>query len=306
MSVQPSYPDESQAETHPNRVFDPNEYYRPVQVHRKKRSCGGCLLVLVLPLGLLLAYFLVPLRTNILLLGIDRAPDGTAMGRSDTNIVISIIPLKPTVNMLSIPRDLWVTVPGVGENRINTAHFFAEIEEEGSGPKAALETVRLNFGLTIPYYARVRFDSFQYIVEAMEGVTIELDEPMAGYPPGQHELTGEQALAFARNRSGTDDFFRMEQGQFLMKAAFRQMLNPAYWPRIPAVLGAVIDSLDTNLPVWLWPRIGLALLRAGPDGIDNRTLTRDMVTPFLTAGGANVLLPNWEQINPLLMEMFGE
>ncbi len=291
---------------------DPNEHYQPIPISRptKRRGLGlGCGL-LSLPfvgvLALLLLYFLAPLRTNILILGIDRAPDGSALGRSDTNILLSINPLRPDVKMLSIPRDLWVNIPGVGENRINTAHFFAEIEQPGSGPRATLQTIRVNFGLDVPYYVRLRFDSVQPIVEAMGGITIELDQPTAGYPAGQHMLNGEQALAFARNRTGTDDFYRMAQGQLLFKAAFRQMLNPASWSRFPAVAAAALESVDTNLPVWLWPRLGLALLRAGPDGIDNRTLDREMVTPFTTSGGANVLLPNWDRINPLLQEMFGQ
>jgi hypothetical protein len=64
--------------------------------------------------------------------------------------------------------------------------------------------------------------------------------------------------------------------------------------------------LDTNLPVFLWPRLGLAVLRAGPDGIDSRTINREMVYPWTTNEGANVLLPNWDAINPVLLEMFGE
>ncbi|MFN7037011.1 MAG: LCP family protein [Bellilinea sp.] len=293
------------------RPVDPNEHYQPIPLARRKKKgafrlgCGLLSLPALGVVGLLLLYFLAPLRTNILILGIDRAPDGSALGRSDTNILLSINPLRPDVKMLSIPRDLWVNIPGVGENRINTAHFFAEIEQPGSGPRATLETIRVNFGLDVPYYVRLRFDSVQPIVEAMGGITIELEQPTAGYPAGSHTLNGEQALAFARNRSGTDDFYRMAQGQLLFKAAFHQMLNPASWSRLPAVAAAALDSVDTNLPVWLWPRLGLALLRAGPDGIDNRTLDREMVTPFTTSGGANVLQPNWERINPLLQEMFG-
>ncbi len=291
----------------PRRVYDPNEHFQPVALVRpKRRRISGCWLLIAPLLGLILLYFLAPLRTNILILGIDRAPDGSAMGRSDTNILISVIPLKPTLHMLSIPRDLWVNIPGVGENRINTAHFFAEAEAPGSGPRATLETIRANFGLDVRYFVRLRFDSVQPIVDAMGGVTLELDQPIAGYPAGVHKLNGEQALAFARNRSGADDFFRMAQGQQLIKAVIRQMINPAGWGRLPAVAGVVFDSVDTNLPLWLMPRLGLAVLRAGVDGIDNRTLDREMVTPFTTSGGANVLLPNWERINPLLLEMFGQ
>lgn len=302
-----------QHQTQPTRIYDPNQY-QPIQIEseteelpRPRRGCFcGCLPVLVLTLALFGLYFLFPIRTNILLMGVDRAPEGTALGRTDTNILVSVIPLKPTVKMLSIPRDLWVTIPGVGENRINTAHFFAEAAEEGSGPEAALETVRTNFGLTVRYYARVRFDSFIEIVDAMGGVKVDIPSPMAGYDPGQYTLSGEQALAFARSRSSSDDFFRMEHGQILLKAAFKQMLSPLYWPRIPAVAAVLLRSVDTNVPIYLWPRLGLALVRAGPDGIDNRTINREMVNPWTTNEGAQVLLPNWDAINPVLLEMFGE
>lgn len=288
-------------------AYNPNEHFQPVPLVRpKRRALTGCWLLFLPLLAVMALYFLAPLRTNILILGIDRAPNGSAMGRSDTNILVSVIPLKPTVNMLSIPRDLWVNIPGVGENRINTAHFFAEIEKPGSGPRATIETIRANFGLDVRYYVRLQFDSVEPIVDAMGGVTLELDQPTAGYPAGVHKLNGEQALAFARNRSGTDDFFRMAQGQQLIKAVIRQMINPAGWASLPAVARVVLDSVDTNLPFWLLPRLGLAVLRAGVDGIDNRTLDREMVTPFTTSGGANVLLPNWERINPLLLEMFGQ
>ncbi len=303
-----SNPEDPLAETSPNKAIEPSKKFQPIYIDRgKQRKKGvGCLIWIAILVALFAGYFLTPTRTNILILGIDRTADGSAVGRSDTNILLSIIPLKPTVNMLSIPRDLWVNVPGVGEQRINTAHFFAEANQAGSGPLAALETVRSNFGLTVPHYVRVRFDGFLKIVDAMGGVKIDLAEPTAGLTAGPHTLNGEQALAFARSRTGSDDFYRMAQGQLLLKAAFRQMLNPTSWGRLPAVYAAILQSVDTNIPLPLWPRLGLALLRAGPDGINNRTLTREEVTPWTTPGGANVLLPNWDKINPILMEMFGE
>lgn len=278
---------------------------------RARRSCliRGCAVPTILLIFLILLssiYFLWPGRTNILVLGIDRPPEGTWLGRSDTNVLATFIPLQSYVGMLSIPRDLWVSIPGVGENRINTAHFFAEGEAVGQGPFAAIETVETNFGVDVDYYIRIRFEGFQEIVDAMGGLNIELDVPMGGYPPGKHHLDGEQALAFVRDRENTDDFFRMNQGQFFFRSVLKQMLNPLSWPRIPAILAAINRSVETNLPVWLWPRLGFALLRAGPDGIDSRTISREMTTSFLTNEGAQVLLPVWDQINPVLFEMFGQ
>jgi LCP family protein required for cell wall assembly len=286
----------------------PPRWMRP----KRRRSgcsltgCGLILLILIPIIAILALYLLAPLTTNVLVLGIDYTDPWNYVARTDTIMFLSVNPLKPKVAMLSIPRDLWVSIPGFGENRINTAHFFAEAQEAGSGPQKAMETVRQNFGLGVGYYLRIRFEGFKEVINAMGGVDIDLKEPMAGYPAGRHHLTGNKALAFARSRMGSDDFFRMQQGQIIIKSALRQMLNPLKWPRIPAVTLALLRSVDTNLPSWQYPRLGLALLRAGPDGIDNRTIQREMVTPYTTDQGANVLLPDWNQINPLLTEMFGK
>jgi anionic cell wall polymer biosynthesis LytR-Cps2A-Psr (LCP) family protein len=169
-----------------------------------------------------------------------------------------------------------------------------------------METVRQNFGVDVDYFVRIRFEGFRDVVNALGGVNLDLAEPMAGYPAGQYHLTGNKALAFVRHRQGSDDFFRMENGQFLMKAVLKQMLNPLNWPRLPAVLVALAGATDTNLPIWHWPRLGLALLRASPEGIDNRTITREMAVPITTSEGADVLLPDWTKINPILMEIFGQ
>jgi polyisoprenyl-teichoic acid--peptidoglycan teichoic acid transferase len=268
---------------------------------RRRPGCCTCW-VLLLPvlagLILLVVYLLAPLRTNLLVLGIDRVPDGTALGRSDTMILVSVNPLLPEVNLFSIPRDLWVNIPGVGENRINTAHFFAEANIPGSGPEAALETVNLNFKLQVPYYVRFRFDAFLGIVDALGGVTVNLPEDMAGLPAGTHHLDGTQALAFVRDRKGADDFFRMENTQFMLRAVARQALQPASWPRLPAVAAAGLRSIDTNLPVWQWPRLGVAFVRASLTGFNSHTVSREMATPFTTDEGAQVLLPNWDLILP--------
>ncbi|NUQ85212.1 MAG: LCP family protein [Anaerolineales bacterium] len=104
-------------------------------------------------LFIVIAYFLAPLRINILLLGTDVSPERGSVGRTDTILLTTVVPLKPYVGMLSIPRDLWVHVPSVGEQRINTAYFFAEANQPGSGPEAALAVIRQNFDVPVRYYA---------------------------------------------------------------------------------------------------------------------------------------------------------
>ena len=86
---------------------------------------------------------------------------------------------------------------------------------------------------------------------------------------------------------------------------WRQLLKPKSWLRIPSALSALSGFIDTNFPPWIWPRLTLALLRTGLDGIDSRLITREMTNPFTTSDGAQVLGPNWEKINPVIKEMFG-
>ena len=80
------------------------------------------------------------------------------------------------------------------------------------------------------------------------------------------------------------------------------------WPLalLALILFYFLAPLRTNIPIWQWPRLLFALLRAFLFGIDSQTITRDMVAPFQTSQGAQVLAPNWEAINPLLKRMFGE
>ena len=273
----------------------------------RRRKLLSPVLLAGLLLGLLLgAYFLAPLRTNILLLGIDRSPEGTALGRSDTLILTTVLPLRPYVGMLSIPRDLWVTLPGDGPNRINTAHFFAEEAEPGSGPAAAMETVRTNFGVDVDNYVRIQFGGIRDFIDALGGLALDLETPTAGFSAGHHVLTGEEALAFVRYREGGDDFTRIGNAQLFLRAVLRQLLHPTSWPRLPLALWALIRALDSDIPPWMWPRLGLSVLRLGPGGVDLRSVSREMVEPFMTAGGASVLAPNWALINPVLLEMFGQ
>jgi LCP family protein required for cell wall assembly len=283
---------------------------QPIHLAGSKNNylISGCLILLMAIVCAFLTgflYFIYPPRINVLIIGIDAAPENTYLGRSDTIIVTTAQPLKPYFGMLSIPRDLWVEIPGVGENRINTAHIFAELDNPGSGPHALLKTVQHNFGIDVEYYVRIRFDGFERIVEALDGVVVELENPMAGYPAGTHRLDSQGALAFVRDRSGTDDFYRMARGQLFLKAVIEQLANPDQWKNIPAVIQAIPETIDTNVPIWHWPRLILTIFRVGPMGIDSHVITREMVNPFTTDGGAQVLAPDWVKINPLVTEIFG-
>ncbi len=252
------------------------------------------------------AYLFAPLRTNVLLLGIDSRAGEGAVSRTDTMVLTTFQPGEPYVGMLSIPRDLWITLPDGQQNRINTAHFFAESSSPGTGPTAAMQTVRQNFGVHVHAYVRLDFGAVRDFVDGLGGVELDLPEPMSGYPAGRSTLDGAQALAFVRDRAGSDDFARMARGQLFLRAVLRQLSEPVAWPRLPRAAAALAGSVRTDVPFWLWPRLGMALLRVGPDGIDARVIDRQMVSGFTTPAGAQVLTPDWSTINPVLLDVFGE
>ena len=290
--------------TQPTRRMDHIQAVRPLPARRRSRFRGCCTAPLLL-FAFLLIYLFAPLRTNILLLGTDDSPERGSVGRTDTIILTTVVPLKPYVGMLSIPRDLWVNVPGVGEQRINTAYFFAESSETGSGPRAALQTIRDNFGVPVRYYAVIHMSGLTSVVDALGGVDIQLDSPIGGFSSGTHHFTGEDALRFVRERSTSDDFSRMIRAQIVLSAIVRKSINPSNWIALPQFITSLTQVVDTNIPVWQWPRLLFALLRAFVFGIDSQTITREMVVPFQTSEGAQVLAPNWDAIHPLLTRMFG-
>lgn len=294
-------------ETQPTQVPPParQEWAEPPR-KRRGRGCACLLGVVLPPLVLILLYLFWPGRSNILLLGTDARDPESWVGRTDTMVLATVMPWEPYAGMLSLPRDLWVTIPDYGQNRLNAAHFFGEADHPGGGPPLAMRTVQTNFGVEVHYYLRVRFIGFLELVDALGGVEIELDQAMSGYPARKHLLNGEQALAFVRDRAGSDDFARIIRGQIFLKALERRLLSPTGWARLPQALATLDEFVETDIPSWLWPRLGVALLRVGPAGLDGRVITRAMTNPFTTSGGAQVLAPDWEQINPVLREVFGQ
>jgi LCP family protein required for cell wall assembly len=291
--------------TQPTRRMDHIQSIRPLPARRRFRFSGCCCSWPLLLLTVVLLYFFAPLRTNILLLGTDDSPERGSVGRTDTIILATVVPLKPYVGMLSIPRDLWVTVPGVGEQRINTAYFFAESNETGSGARAALQTIRDNFGVPVGYYAVVHMVGLTSIVDALGGVDITLESSVGAFPAGVHHLNGEEALKFVRERNSSDDFSRMVRAQILIAGILKKAIHPSHWTSLPQFVRSLTQVVDTNLPVWQWPRLLFAFLRAFVFGMDSQTISREMVVPFQTSQGAQVLAPNWDAINPLLRRMFG-
>ncbi|HZT06083.1 MAG TPA: LCP family protein, partial [Chloroflexota bacterium] len=139
-------------------------------------------------------------RINILLMGVDQREDERAAGiptRTDTMSVLSIDPVRKNATLISFPRDLWVPIPGLGEQRINEAYPFGELRHlEGGGAGLAERTMEQNFGLHISHYALVNFTGFQELINMVGGVVIDVPRPIVddAYPTEDYSI---QRLYFA-------------------------------------------------------------------------------------------------------------
>lgn len=261
-------------------------------------------------------------RVNILLLGIDQRTNETDTGpwRTDTMILVSIDPNTKSASMLSIPRDLWVTIPGYGENRINVAHFTGDAKDyPGGGPALAKRTVWYALGVPVHYYVRVNFAAFVKIVDAMGGLTINVEQPIydAKYPDenygtfvldipaGVQQMDGQRALQYARTRHGSSDFDRMvRQQQVLFAARDKAMSLNIPLTQLPAMLTALGDSIKTDLS--LEEILALAETAKGIDrtAIRHGVIDDSMTTTVRTPQGALVEVPDWEKVHQLVNDLF--
>jgi len=303
-----SQPEPFVVNTEGESVAQPVEETSPLVAAKKQPSKKNSSLAPFILMGLVIILFLIPIlipiRVTTLVLGIDRPPKGTWIGRSDTMILTTLKPASTQVSLVSIPRDLWVAIPNYGENRINAAHYFAELTTENTGMQAAREVVETNFGIDVDYVLRIKFDGFVEVVDALGGVTVDLPTDMSGLTAGKHLLNGTEALKFVRDRKGSDDFFRQQRGQLFITAMFKETLNPLKWPRFPAVMLAITKNVQTDIPMWLWPRLAISFTLSALNGFDAHVFDRTYVTPWVTEDGAQVLLPRWELILPTVQQIF--
>lgn len=315
-------------------------------VHNRRRStfpCGCILAVAALAFmfGVCLALFRQqalagPLRSvlgpslpewtrsepvTLLLLGTDRREDEPGPSRSDTIMLAMFNPETRHVSLLSIPRDLWVTIPGHGEGRINTAFFRGQAYDvPAGGPGLAALTVEYNFGVPVDYWATVDFAGFRRIVDAIGGVTVEVpyditdtDYPddrngtmTVHFPAGTQHMDGEKALQYARTRHSDSDFDRARRQQQLVKVALDKALSPQVLPKLPRLAEALASAIGTNAD----PQLVLALAgfvsQVEELTLDARVVDWGLAQDYVTASGAYVLLPDWPGIHALVGEMFGD
>jgi LCP family protein required for cell wall assembly len=194
---------------------------------------------------------------HVLLLGCDhdyekRRPVAmkNTRGRSDAILLARVDFDTPSIRVLSIPRDSAVEIPNRGVHKINAAHAFG-------GPDLTIATIKSVFGVDIDYYAAIHFDGFKKVVDAVGGVEVDVEKKLdyddnwgnlhIHLKPGLQRLNGYQAMGYVRMRHSDSDLMRSKRQQKFLEALRAQIKNPANVFRLPDVLDAITDSLNSNM-----------------------------------------------------------
>jgi LCP family protein required for cell wall assembly len=214
---------------------------------RRRVSKGGflrkALILLLVLFVLLLAYILLPFGgSRAVLLGSDARADEAS--RSDTIVVT-----KAGGGMLAVPRDTLVQIPDIGEDKINAAYA-------NGGPELAVETLEGLTGVGISNYIVVDFGGVEEIVDALGGITVNVDEPIeyqlegnyVSIPAGTQDLDGPEALAYVRYRGDASaDIGRVGRQQQFLQALAAEVRSPSKLPKLPSTVRAVWRNIDTNM-----------------------------------------------------------
>ncbi len=242
---------------------------------------------------------------NIVLLGSDKRPTSGAW-RTDSMIVVSVDTQTNVVRLLSIPRDLWVYIPGHGYNRINTADLWGELDKKGTGPDRVKQTIYQNLGIPIHYYVRVDFKGFMQIVDTVGGVDIDVDCPLPDIKlaAGMHHMDGQQALRYARSRKSTNDFDRGRRQRKVLLALWDQALTMNIIPKLPDLWRSMSNSFQTDLPLNQVINLAYVGVQLKPQHIMSRAIGPSHVRGWMTPQGASVLLPQEDKIRAMLESFY--
>lgn len=262
-------------------------------------------------------------RVNILLLGIDRRPGEAFVSRTDSMMVISINPATDSAAILSIPRDLYVQIPGYGQDRINTALVYGARDGDYlDGAALAMQTVSSNLGVPINHFVMVDFGAFVRIIDLLEGVDVQvpydINDPLYpdmdyGYDPlfipaGLQHFDGQTALKYARTRHADSDFnraYRQQQVLFALRSKALSLGLGEMLLRAPSLYREVESGIRTDLSLEQILRLAKTVGDIPSENMRNEVLDQDYVTSYRTPGGASVLLLNGEVAMPLIQELFG-
>ena len=268
------------------------------------------------------------LRTTILLLGIDKRQgmEQERAFRTDTMMLITIDPVGNNLGMLSIPRDLWVNIPGFeSRDRINTANFKGDaFRIPGGGPSLAMETIAVNLGIQVDNYIRINFTAFESLINEIDG--IEVDVPQAiedprypdcctGYDPlyipeGVTHMDGSLALKYARTRATYGgDFDRAARQQQVLLAVRDKILTMKMLPKLiaraPKLYSTLSGSYDTDLTLENIVDLMGLVREIDSENIQSEVINGDyLMNEFTTSEGAQVVLLDSQAFRKLREQMF--
>lgn len=261
-------------------------------------------------------------RITIMMMGIDRRPGEPFISRTDTMMILSYSPQTEQVSVLSVPRDLYVVIPGRGRDRINTAFVYgAQGNNPAGGAELAMRTVEYNLGIAIDHYLLIDFSAFIRAVDAIGGIDVEvpydINDPTFpdmnyGYDPlyipaGQQHFDGLTALKYARTRHQDNDFYRARRQQQVLLAVRSKVLSlgPAEMLRQgPFLYQQLEEGIRTDLSLEQIIALANALKDVPEDNIRSAVLDTDYVVGYRTEGGASVLVLVNEKAAPLIEELF--
>jgi polyisoprenyl-teichoic acid--peptidoglycan teichoic acid transferase len=262
-----------------------------------------------------------PESVTFLLLGSDTR--GGASFRTDTILVAAVRPKDGQVSLISFPRDLWVNIPTVGMQRINTAYQFGEYGGyTGGGAGLLKDTILYNFGLQIDHTAMVDFDGFRRIVDTLNGIDVPVACPYTDWRlidpsydpenennwalytagPGLIHMDGDLSLWYARSRSKSNDFDRGRRQQEVIRAIYGQALRSNTLSRLPQLYNDFSSTITTDLGLGDILKLSPLALHLTNADIRSYYIAGNLVTSWITPGGAYVLLPNTELIQAMLGE----
>ena len=258
---------------------------------------------------------------NFLLIGSDQR-SGTSF-RTDTMVIAILRPNDGQVSLISIPRDLWVSIPSWENQRINTAYQHGELNGyPGGGPGLLKDTIQYNLGIRIDHTAMVDFDGFRKIVDTLGGVDVpvscpytdwhlidptfnpEVEENWSLYTidSGVVHMDGDLALWYARSRQKSSDFDRGRRQQEVLRALFTQTLQTGTLSRIPELYNNFKDTVTTDLGLADILQLSLYAPKMSSADIRSYYIRPPYVTSWITDQGAYVLLPNTDLLPQLLTE----
>jgi polyisoprenyl-teichoic acid--peptidoglycan teichoic acid transferase len=234
---------------------------------------------------------------NVLVLGVDERPDSDVEGsRTDTIMLVQVVPKTGEVKLLSVPRDLLVEIEPGEEDRINAAYSYGGIEETMGALQGYAQ-------VPIEHYAVVDFEGFRDVINAMGGVEIDVEDeipPKYGIKDGLQTLNGAQALFYARYRKTTGgDLDRIERQQRLIAALRSEALRWDTATKLPEVARVMNRNVQTNLSFEEALTIGRLLVSRRHAQMTSAQLEG---TPKTLENGNEVLVPDQEANEDILAQ----